>query len=307
LLVLAHHRIGAPDDCAFSEDLFTATPGELAEQVRLLARWSRFTTLGEVQSELAGGRRPSRPLVLLTFDDVYRDNFTHAFPILREAGVPAVFFVPTGLIETQHVPWWDRIAYAVRHSRVDSCRLAHPQGMVLERIQADPMSATLRLLRLYKSNAGLDKSGLVEALEAATGAAAHKRTAPTELFASWPELRDMAAGGMTLASHTHTHRLLGHLPYREQYEELERSKSLLRRNAGVDTTAVAYPVGQRTHFNDDTRRALRELGYRLGFSHYGGWNPRIDDPFDVRRVRMERRVDTELLYAAVGYPPLFAA
>lgn len=307
LLVLAHHRIGEARNCPYSEDLFTATAAGLAEQVRLLARWARLVSLDEVDAALSGGQRPREALVLLTFDDVYRDSYSEAFPVLRAAGAPAVFFVPTGLIETRHVPWWDRIARAIKQSAVDSCRLTYPVGTGLSGIRREPEHATLQALRIYKSEAKLDKERFVEALEAATGCAASPDTQHEELFASWRELGEMAAGGMTLASHTHTHRLLGHLSLREQREELARSRDLLRERTGVDTQAIAYPVGQRTHFNDDTRRALRETGYRFGFSHYGGWNPRIEDPFDIRRVRMELRVDAELLHAAVGCPRLFAA
>jgi peptidoglycan/xylan/chitin deacetylase (PgdA/CDA1 family) len=43
--------------------------------------------------------KSSKPVVALTFDDGYRDNFTAAFPSLLEYGLPATFFVTTGLIE----------------------------------------------------------------------------------------------------------------------------------------------------------------------------------------------------------------
>jgi peptidoglycan/xylan/chitin deacetylase (PgdA/CDA1 family) len=43
-------------------------------------------------------RRP-RPVVAITFDDGYEDNFTHAYPRLAEAGMKATFFVTAGLIE----------------------------------------------------------------------------------------------------------------------------------------------------------------------------------------------------------------
>ena len=65
-------------------------------------------------------------------------------------------------------------------------------------------------------------------------------------------------------------------------------------------------MGRRSHFNDDTRAALKHLGYRAGFSHYGGWNRSIADPYDIRRVRMDFTVDREMLHAAVSLPRLFA-
>jgi peptidoglycan/xylan/chitin deacetylase (PgdA/CDA1 family) len=307
LLVLAHHRIGNPRDSPFSADLFTATPEGLAEQVRLLSRWARIVSLDEVEALQVSRKRPREALVLLTFDDVYRDNYDHAFPILQAAGAPAVFFVPTGLIGTGYVPWWDRIAYAVKNANRESCRLRHPVELDWTGMMSAPEEATQQCLRLYKSSPALNKDELVRSLERATGAAASRSPHASDLFVSWNHLREMSDAGMTLASHTHSHRLLGHLSYQEQYEELVLSRELLARHTGVETRAVAYPVGQKGHFNADTRRALGEAGYSLGFSHYGGWNRAITDPFDIRRVRMEFHVDSELLHATVAYPPLFAA
>jgi peptidoglycan/xylan/chitin deacetylase (PgdA/CDA1 family) len=44
-------------------------------------------------------RPGDRPVVLLSFDDGYADNFEHAFPALLDHGVQATFFVTTGLLE----------------------------------------------------------------------------------------------------------------------------------------------------------------------------------------------------------------
>jgi peptidoglycan/xylan/chitin deacetylase (PgdA/CDA1 family) len=48
------------------------------------------------------GNFPSgRPVVSLTFDDGYADNYGNAFPALAEMGVPATFFLTTGLVERE--------------------------------------------------------------------------------------------------------------------------------------------------------------------------------------------------------------
>jgi peptidoglycan/xylan/chitin deacetylase (PgdA/CDA1 family) len=48
---------------------------------------------------LRSGRVPPRDQVVLTFDDGYRDFYTHAFPVLAALGLPATLFVATQFID----------------------------------------------------------------------------------------------------------------------------------------------------------------------------------------------------------------
>lgn len=307
LLVLAYHRIGDPAGCPVDGGVFNATERDLEFQVRVLQRWTRAVTLDEVEQCYASGRPFRQALTLLTFDDAYRDNYLTAFPILQAAGAPATFFVATSFLERQYVPWWDRIAYAVKHARTDDCVLKYPEGLKIEAARSEPQSSIRMLLRLYKDRPDLDKTRFLEAIEEAMGASALDAPEVGELFASWAELRAMVEAGMAVGSHTHTHRLLGHLPYAEQCEELARSRELIAERLGVEVRSLAYPVGHQPglHFNDETRRALAALGYRLAFSHYNGWNRSPTDCYDIRRTRVDREVSAELLQATISLPSVF--
>jgi len=65
------------------------------QYLRILSKHYRFVPLLDAV-EMLGGRRPIQPYSLvLTFDDGYRNNITHALPILRRHSAPATFFVPT--------------------------------------------------------------------------------------------------------------------------------------------------------------------------------------------------------------------
>lgn len=46
------------------------------------------------------------PFVCLTFDDGYRDNYTHAYPLLKRLGVPFIVYVTTGFIDNRLPMWW---------------------------------------------------------------------------------------------------------------------------------------------------------------------------------------------------------
>jgi len=76
---------------------FTVTPGDFALQIRRIHEWG-FSFLGgdEFQNVMTGPpEAQGATRVLITFDDGYQSFETHAAPILREVGAPAIIFVHT--------------------------------------------------------------------------------------------------------------------------------------------------------------------------------------------------------------------
>jgi peptidoglycan/xylan/chitin deacetylase (PgdA/CDA1 family) len=86
----------------------TVATGMFRQQMDYLAGHGYHpVTLEDIYAAMAGERRlPDKP-VALTFDDGNMDNFTKAFPILREHGFVATFFVITGFVGNKLSMTWD--------------------------------------------------------------------------------------------------------------------------------------------------------------------------------------------------------
>jgi peptidoglycan/xylan/chitin deacetylase (PgdA/CDA1 family) len=99
-------------------------------------------------------------------------------------------------------------------------------------------------------------------------------------------LRDVAAAGFTIGSHTVTHRRLGDLQQHEIRYELEESKRRLEDALGRAVCDLAYPYGS---MNENVREAAAECGYRDACSTIEGLSAATDDPFMLRRVHIHGR------------------
>jgi peptidoglycan/xylan/chitin deacetylase (PgdA/CDA1 family) len=94
IIVLCYHSIHPTK--AFA----SATPEQFEEQMRWLKEHCDVIPLSEAVGRAAGGRdSPTNPVVSITFDDGYDDNFVHALPILMRYGFTASFYVTTGFID----------------------------------------------------------------------------------------------------------------------------------------------------------------------------------------------------------------
>jgi peptidoglycan/xylan/chitin deacetylase (PgdA/CDA1 family) len=97
--VLYYHRVDSDDhrSCVHPEQFY--------EQMHYLAAQGyRVITLEELYGCLQAGRELPGRSVVLTFDDGFLDNYTHAYPILRRFGFPATIFLAVGFIGTAELP-----------------------------------------------------------------------------------------------------------------------------------------------------------------------------------------------------------
>lgn len=284
LLVLNYHRIGNANDDLFDPEVFSATAEEFNEQIAYLKRHVSVVSLDEALGFLDGSvkDRARRCRVLITLDDGYLDNYDIAFPILRSHGVQGVFFLVTGFVGSGLVPWWDHIAYLVKTARRRSFSLRYPVPLTVD-IDKNGLTMSLRtILSLYKKPENCAPERFITELAEEADADVPPQMQPR--FLGWKEAREMASNGMVIGSHTHSHPVLSQLRPEQQFEELSKSRALLKEHLGREVDVLAYPVGALSSFTRVTQVTAQEAGYRAAFSFYGGTNRREASPYDLRRI-----------------------
>src|SRR6185295_13403099 len=118
LTVVNYHRIDDPhrrDFDSFKPNV-SATPDDFNEQMDYLAKWFNVISLLDLIEWLDGHKNLPPYAALITFDDGYLDNYTAAFPILRQHDFPALIFLTTEHIGTDAPFYWDMAAYCFRRT-----------------------------------------------------------------------------------------------------------------------------------------------------------------------------------------------
>jgi peptidoglycan/xylan/chitin deacetylase (PgdA/CDA1 family) len=250
LAVLGYHGVDDPD--SFSRQL-----DHLQREYQPLA-------LDELEGFVARNEAPPPRSVLITFDDGHRSVLEVGLPLLRERGLPAVAFVVTGLLDSDHPFWWDEVEQllAAGGSSDHVVGLSGPEAVkALKRMPDATRLAVIDDLRTTAAGPAARR--------------AHLRSG---------ELAALESGGVAIASHTVTHPMLPACSADKVRHELERSRAQLQQILGRTPSALAYPNGTT---DEHVTAAARDAGYELAFlfDHRLNSTP-IVEPMRISRVRV---------------------
>jgi len=303
LVILAYHRIveEMPRDFPFDEGVLSCTRREFEREMAFVKRGFDVVSFADLER---GGVEADRPLII-TFDDGYKDNYTLALPILEQQGLKATFFITTGYVDNRQPPWWDEIAWIVKHARAESIviRLPEKREMILPLgNERDKRAAIGQLLREAKSVANAERQDLLNQLRAQ--AEQPDAGAFRALMMSWDEVRDLAARGMEVGSHTVSHPVLGRMEDPELImRELVESKRRLELATGRPVLAISYPVGRASQVSDMVTTLAEHAGYCFGCVYEHGVNPKpLKDRLRLKRVKAEVGADFTRFRAKVLFP-----
>jgi peptidoglycan/xylan/chitin deacetylase (PgdA/CDA1 family) len=292
LIVLTYHRIAEIEMDPFYTPVISATPESFRTQIQWLHNRMRMITLDELIDQVAGGLSWREPVMLLTFDDGYRDNFEFAAPLLREQNVPATFFIPTGFVELPKLPWWDHIAYVIKQTHVrrfvvDRCSTGRQPPLEIDLEAMSQTTAIASIIRAFLDETIPDEQWFLDRLTQVCLVEFDSEALGRNLFMSWANVHELADSSLafTIGSHTHSHRKLATLDIDAQRDELARSKQILQAKLERPIKALAYPYGWPGTYTSQTKVLATEAGYEFAFSTREGVNPLDDfDRYEVKRL-----------------------
>lgn len=286
LTILMYHRILPWTQCRdYPLPSLVIPPEVFRRQVQWLVAHCRVLPVREALAEISGGGTFAKPLVAVTFDDGYNDNYSLAAPILEEYGLRGTFFVTSGFVAEGRPQWYDRAAVAWQHAGRQQRRLL---------LQALPAMADDRLAENVD---GKDIQAWMEGLKRAPSAERMKLVMKAESLAdksldlsgyqpmSPEQVRDLHVRGHEVASHTVSHPILPELSDMSLAAELQDSAKQLAAWAGAAVPGFCYPNGD---YDPRVEKAVAQAGYHYACTVEEGMNCSGVCPTRLARVPITR-------------------
>ncbi|GLV57015.1 hypothetical protein KDH_38530 [Dictyobacter sp. S3.2.2.5] len=284
LLILNYHR---------------ASLGDIRRHMLYLKRHYRILHLEEALEELyapqppakKSGRQPT-PLVI-TFDDGYHDNYTHAFKAAVELHVPITIFLIPGYIDSGEYFWWGEGERLVKRSSLTEFTLDgqiyHLQQPASRQALSQAIDARLRGARSVAEREQFltrVKQDLALVPDTCDG-----KVKDVNIPLSWGEaLKMQESGFVSFGAHTMNHPVLSRLsdPSDVRYE-IATCRQVLQERLGRSVRTFAYPIGRTEHIGPEALKAVREAGYSWAVTTTKGVATPQSDPYRLERVLVEVR------------------
>ena len=104
--IMMYHNVGYSD----KPRLNSVTPENFAKQMAYLHKHGyQVIPFSELVKSIWEKKPLARKSVVITFDDGYEDNYTNAFPILKQYHFPAIIFLVTDVVSKPGFLTWEQI------------------------------------------------------------------------------------------------------------------------------------------------------------------------------------------------------
>jgi len=257
------------------------TTGAAAAAMSLIPL-ARRSTSSRTSSHSLGVGGPPEPVISITFDDGYQDNFLNAFPILQRYGLPATIFLTTGSIDSREPLWFERLALAFKKTSLESIDLEIdiPRRLWM-RTEAERLQANDELYTVLRGLADEQRQEwLSEILSRLGGQEGRERN---DKMLTWEQTRHMQKHGVDFGGHTVNHPFVSRLRPEQGGWEISECKRRIEAELQVPVKHFAYPSGREQDVAEWNKKLVQQAGYEAAVSTKWGLNNPDTDRLEMRR------------------------
>jgi len=305
--ILMLHRVSCFEKWRLSQNENMKVSPEFLETFieQSIKKGYTFISLDELY-EILTKRKKASKLLVLTFDDGYKDNYEIAYPLLKNGNVPFTIYITTSFLDRLAILWWYIIEDVILKN--DYIELSDGESYSCKDFQEKEITF-LKIREKIIRNGDID---IIETLKKLFSKynidwISMNKMICENLCLSIEDLIKLSQDTLvTIGSHTKNHYPLSRLPNDKVYEEIIIANRELENIIHKKIEHFAYPFGSHIESGEREFSIVKKIGFqtatttRIGTIYYEHVNflyclPRIMlvENFkieDIGRIRKKRFV-----------------
>jgi len=220
-----------------------------------------------------------RKMVVLTFDDGFRNIVERAYPIMLDYGAKGIFSIVSDLIGTPQILWTDHIETVLRNEKSGYFDFNF-RGKTISYPLHTTKSLHTAMWDIKRKLRTLTNEERISHLKQFNDMI---QNIPVEFkLADWDQICSLDKNILEIGCHTATHANCttlvkeNHIKY-----ELLYSKRKIENKIGYKVNHFCYPAGS---FDDNVVSKIKEFGYKSATTCLCGFNTSNTDAFLLKRV-----------------------
>lgn len=277
ITILNYHRI-IPFEQLESYPLPSLVVAEsvFKKQVYWLSQNCKVLTVDEAIIQLRKIKKSDKPIVCITFDDGYSDNYDIAAPILESYNLRATFYVTTKFISSKVPLWHD---YASEIWKNYDCEYLFEITSKLQNssITYNKFTSISDWMQFLKRNTLEQRIKILKIFinEKIEGKMVDYRSMTID------QLIRLSQCKHEIGAHSINHPILTQLDGKELVHEIIGSRKELQSWISASVSGFCFPNGS---YNDQTISVVKKAGYKYACTTSEGINIAEYDPFRLQRV-----------------------
>jgi peptidoglycan/xylan/chitin deacetylase (PgdA/CDA1 family) len=243
------------------------TPLQFVSDLEFLLKNYAPASVDDLKNYIGNEKKSDKPLFFLSFDDGLKECFEVIYPILKEKGIPAAFFINTGFVDNMSM------FYRFKTSLIVDKIWNEPTDGFFKEVAGylnicTPNRKTLEDKVLSLDYSDSDTINHVGKMLEIDFEEVLKREKP---YMTLDQVKELGENGFIIGSHSIDHPVFSALKEQAQIEQFEKSMHFISANFNPEINAFAFP------FTDD--------GISASFMDYMNNSGKVDVTFGTAGIK----------------------
>jgi len=297
-MILNYHRICANNNMPKHKDELVVSEKKFENQLIFLKKNYDLVSL----DNFLNFEKNNAHKICITFDDGYKDNLTHALPILVKLNIPATIYVATKFFENEFDLWWYELQdYIWSDSKNIKFSYDGKNYDILSKNENEKSKCFMQLRGIIKK---LDRENQKKFMNIVTNKIERKEY--KDIILTKEDLKSLSLNSLiTIGAHSHNHLSLKNLTEEDCLKEIKKSKEILENLTNNKINHFSYPYGTEDDVGEREFNIVKKLGFKSAVTTSVG-KPTKNKLYNLPRIHINQNTSEKILkFKLSSYYPFY--